>query len=196
MQPAFIVIGNTNIDENITSYSTSVVQGGAGYFSAIAASRIINGVGFVTRYGQDFDARFLNSRVLPDGLKIIDRPTNRSIQTYSKNDLTDRKMVLKQSSEMLLKIEDFPKKWLGSAKFIHIATMIPNQQLAFLLFLRKTAPQAKISIDTDVSLLQTPQSLEAIIRNFSLADIVFANRREYSLLKRLIDVHPSCNSQI
>jgi len=65
-----VIIGYTNIDINVTPSSTTTLPGGGAYFAAIAASRVINSVGLVTRIGKDYDPTFLLSRVLPDGVHI------------------------------------------------------------------------------------------------------------------------------
>lgn len=187
--PELIFVGHTNIDVNITPHSNTVLPGGAAYFGALAASRIIQPVGLVTRIGNDFDPTFLLQHVLPEGVhKILDKQSTTSTNIYfSDTDLTDRDMKLTVGVSADVAPDDFPKDWLSHAKYIHISTMPPLQQYPFINFLRDYAPQAKLSIDTDIYLLKDDQTTKLVERNLSLADIVFANRVEYKLLKDVID---------
>jgi sugar/nucleoside kinase (ribokinase family) len=190
--PKLIFVGYTNIDINITPSSTTTLPGGGAYFGAVAASKILQPVGLVTRIGHDYDAKFLLSRVLSDGVNIIpDKLTARSIQTYhSDTDLTDRDIKLDWGVAPDIHPSDFPVEWLKTAELIHISTMPPAQQVKFISFLRKNAPQAKISIDTDHYFFKNPELLEQIKYNFSQVDMAFANRHEYVQLKEVVDQLP------
>lgn len=191
-QPKLIFIGYTNIDINISPKGKTTLPGGAAYFAAIAASRVLQPIGLVTRIGNDFDPTFLLTRVLPEGIHVIpDKTTARSVQTYhSDSDLTNRDISLDWGVAPGLNPSDIPPAWLASAQIIHIATMPPLQQKTFLKYLKQHAPQAKISIDTDIFLLNNPASKKKVILNFQMADVVFANRREYESLKEIIDQKP------
>lgn len=187
--PELIFIGHTNIDINITPHSKTVLPGGAAYFGALAASRILQPIGLVTRIGNDFDATFLLKHVLPEGVhKIPDKQSTTSTNTYfSETDLTDRDMKLTIGVSADIVPEDFPREWLRHAKYIHISTMPPLQQYLFIPFLREHAPQAKLTIDTDIYLLKDEAIIKLVEKNLSLADIVFANRVEYKILKETIE---------
>ncbi len=190
--PQLVVIGYTNIDINITPLSKTVLPGGGAYFAAIAASRIIKPVGLVTRIGKDYEAEFLLSRVIPDGVKIIpEKLTARSTQIYhSEKDLTDRDIQLEWGVAPDINPQDFPREWLEKAEIVHISTMPPAQQTEFIRFLRKHAPQTKISLDTDHFFFEDKNLFEQIKENFSKVDIAFANRHEYLALKETIDQLP------
>jgi sugar/nucleoside kinase (ribokinase family) len=146
----------------------------------------------VTRIGDDFDASFLSTRVAPFGLKVIpDGNTTTCITTYySETDLTDRNMELIGGVSTDVVPEDIPTPWLTSATYIHITLMPPQQQYPFITFLRKHAPQTKLSIDSDVYVLRTPESIKLVERNFALVDTIFANRVEYGILKDVIHRAP------
>lgn len=190
--PKLIFIGYTNIDINITPKGQTTLPGGAAYFAAIAASRITRPIGLVTRIGTDFDPQFLLTRVLPEGIHIIaDKPTAKSTQVYhSATDLTDRDISLDWGVAPDIHPLDIPNHWLSFAKILHIATMPPFQQKVFLDYLKIHAPQAKISIDTDIFLLKNPTSKKEVETNFRKADVIFANRREYESLRKIIDQAP------
>jgi len=191
--PKLLIIGHTNIDENIvTNHPPVVLPGGAGYFVAVAASRIIKPIGFVTRIGNDFDATFLKSRVLPEGIHTIaDKNTSRSIQTYhSETDRANRNMQLLPGVSYDLCPKDIPKKWLTHTKHIHIATMPPAQQKSFIVFLKKYAPHITLSMDTYESLLTNQSNITMIEKLTSMVDIVFVNRFEYTILQSVLSSHP------
>ncbi len=190
--PKLIFIGYTNIDINITPKGQTTLPGGAAYFAAIAASRILQPIGLVTRIGTDFDPKFLLTRVLAEGVHIIsDKPTARSTQIYhSITDLTNRDITLDWGVAPDLNPLDIPNHWLKTAEIIHIATMPPLQQKKFLDYVKIHAPQVKISIDTDIFLLKNPSSKKKVEYNFKQANIVFANRKEYESLKITIDQVP------
>lgn len=191
--PELIIIGYCNIDENIVpNHMPVILPGGAGYFVAVAASRIIKNVGFVTRIGSDFDTSFLETRVLPQGLhRIRNKIASRSIQIYySESDFSKRDIKLLRGVSQDISVNDIPKKWLKGAKHFHVATMPPKQQKAFILFLKKYAPQATISMDTDQSLLKNPSSVSTVGTLFGLSDEVFVNRIEYTIMKSFLSRHP------
>ncbi|MCX8008760.1 MAG: carbohydrate kinase family protein [Patescibacteria group bacterium] len=192
MTPSFIVIGYTNIDVNVTPSKTTVLPGGAGYFAALGGSLATSSVGLVTRIGEDFDDTFLRSRLHGEGIhKILNKKTARSIQTYhSDTDLTQRDISLDWGVAPDLCPEDIPVSWFGSAHFVHIGTMPPDQQYAFIPFVRKNMPNAILSIDSDSYLFSNTEMLDLIKRNFNVCDIVFMNRTEYGILKTLAQNHP------
>lgn len=191
-KPKFIAIGYTNIDINITSKGETILPGGAAYFVALAASRIVKKVGLVTRVGYDFDPSFLFTRVLKEGIHIIpDKETARSIQTYhSETDLTDRDIKLEWGVAPDVCFGDIPKSWTCSIKAIHIGTMPPKQQQKILKSLKKALPHVQVSIDTDQSFLNSEENTGVIIDNFNKSDIVFVNRVEFKKLKQHLIKHP------
>lgn len=190
--PRLFIIGYTNIDVNITPIGTTVLPGGAAYFAAIAASRIISPIGLVTRIGYDFDPSFLFKRVLSDGIHLIpDTKTARSIQTYhSLNDLTDRDISLEWGVAPGVCVDDIPKAWLPDAEYAHIATMPPIQQRSFISYLRKKAQHVRISIDTDIFLIKKPNYKKVIEQNFRDVDMVFVNQIEYVALQSVVSTLP------
>ncbi len=197
--PRLIVIGFTNIDLTVMpGAEPTISHGGAGYFAALAASLLHTPVGFVTRIGNDFDASFLSSHVLPEGIvRSPGKPTSRSIQTYlSAEDLSRRDIRLESGASDDLIPEDIPSAWLPTAAIVHIGTMPPTQQGRILHHLRTHAPNARISIDTDQFLLKDDVSIQQISALFREADIVFANRIEYGILKAELDMHPFCVSKL
>lgn len=192
-KPEIAVIGYVAQDINITPSERTTLPGGAAYFSAIAASRITEPVGLVTRIGSDFPADFLLSRVLKKGVITIDGGTTPvSTQIYlSDTDHTQRDIVFNPGVGESLKGEDIPEEWLTFLKLIHVATMIPSQQHAVIEFIRTHAPQARISIDTDSSFLNDEEHAKTLKKSFEASNIAFANRKEYELMGDTIEALPA-----
>lgn len=190
--PQLVIIGYTNIDVNVTPSKTTTSPGGAAYFVSVAASKLTSPVGLVTRIGKDFESTFLLSRVLPDGVhRIPDKLTARSTQIYhSDQDLTDRDIQLEWGVAPDICPADIPEAWLKSAKHFHVGTMPPLQQQQFIHFLKQNSPQASLSVDTDIFLLGDKQNLATVKANFSQADLVFVNRREYQALRQTVNLVP------
>ncbi len=188
-KPELAFIGYATVDVNVTPVDKTTMPGGAAYFGALAASRLMSPVGLVTRVGDDYDPSNLPGGVSKKGIKVMPgQRTARSTQTYfSDSDYTNRDISVEWGVAVLLEGDDIPKDWLAFLKTIHIATMIPTQQYAILEYIRKYAPQAKISIDTDSFLLNDPGNLETIRRSFEQSDIGFVNRKEYEILGKTID---------
>jgi len=184
-----IVVGYATIDININPEKKSVLPGGAAYFVSLAASLYIKKIGLITRIGIDFDKRFFYRRLLSQGIKVIKSgKTMKSIQTYhSLVDLTDRSIDWEWGVAPSLNTKDIPQAWLKTARWVHVATMPPAHQQKFVRFLKIKAPQAKMSIDTDLVFLKDKENLKIIKNNFKMADLVFVNRREYKILKPFLD---------
>ncbi|MEP7166369.1 MAG: carbohydrate kinase family protein [Candidatus Woesebacteria bacterium] len=190
--PRITFIGFTNIDKNSTPQGETISPGGGAYFGAVVASLLLQPIGLVTRIGTDYDADFLLSRVLPDGVHVIqDKPTATSTQTYhSVDDLTDREVSLDWGVAPDICPEDIPPAWITDSDWIHISTMPPLQQFRFLRYLRDQQINIPISLDTDLCFLSDPQDIQQVQRNFPLADLGFVNRREYDKLQTVIDKMP------
>lgn len=192
MQPELGIVGYTNIDINRTPSTETTLPGGAGYFAAIAASRIIRPVGFVTRIGNDFDPTFLLTRVLPEGVHLIpDRPAAKSIQTYfSDSDKRRRDIDIQWGVNLDLCPADIPDSWLSTLQLVHVATMKPKQQSVFIHYLKHMNPHILLSFDTDIFLLKNSSTKDQIAENIRCVDLVFVNRDEYTELKPIVDRLP------
>lgn len=189
MYPELAVIGFTNIDVNTTPSTKMILQGGAGYFAAIAASRIIPNVGLVARVGNDFDPTFLLSRVTSDGVHIDQKEqSGRSYQIYSSDfDKSKRTITIELGANKNLSPSDIPAGWLPNLKIVHIATMPPDQQSEFIHYLRKRAGRVFLSFDTDIFLLNDQHTKRAVEDSLQNIDLAFVNRAEYAALKPVID---------
>lgn len=191
-RPELAFIGYTAIDVNITPTSRTTLFGGAAYFGAVAASRLVDQVGLVTRVGDDYKISNLMDRVSKKGIMVVSGlETAKSTQIYfSDSDHTDRQILLERGAAASLEGSDIPEEWTSSLKRIHVATMIPSQQSAILEYIKENIPQVKISIDTDLEFLSDPDNLKIIKHNFEQSDLAFVNRKEYSVLRETINAMP------
>jgi len=189
--PQLVVVGHVCRDINITPSKKTETSGGAGYFVALSAAKVTQPIGLISRIGTDYDPTLLFNSVVSDGVKIIkDKQTMCSTQIYrSESDLTDRDMQHVWGVGPDIVPEDIPSKWLEGIKYVHIATMPPQQQKKFVSFIERVIPNAILSIDTDIFFLKDQDQIDIVKENFSTADIVFANRREYEVLKDLLQNH-------
>ncbi len=190
--PQLVFVGFTNIDVNVTPEGTTVLPGGGAYFAAIAASRYVKPIGLVTRIGTDYDSTFLLTRVLPQGVHVVaGKPTARSTQVYhSLTDLTDRSISLEWGVAPDINPSDIPSEWIPSIKHVHISTMPPLQQRAFITYIRSHLPKTKISLDSDSFFFVDPAKKAQIGKNYAAADLVFVNRHEYAGMKELLHTLP------
>lgn len=185
--PLLCVCGSTANDVNITPNDTDTSPGGAAYFAAMAATLYLNPVGLVTRIGSDFDVHQIRPEIHPKGI-IVDTQgkSASSIQTYhSESDLTDRDIKVDFGVMKDLVSSDIPSAWLKSTKIFHIGTLPPTQQRLFVSHIRKTAPEATISIDTDSIFLSNAETKKEFAELLQLVDTLFVNRHEYSKLESL-----------
>jgi len=184
-----LVVGFVANDTNIINDTVKVMPGGAAYFVSLASSLFLKDVGLVTRIGQDFNLKVLPKGILRLGIKKIKNgKTFRSVQKYfNDRDFTDRDIKIVWGVAKFLSPRDIPQDWLKTAQWVHVATMPPEHQAKFVEFLKIKAPQAKMSIDTDLVFLKDKKTLKIIKENFNKADLVFVNRREYKILKPFLD---------
>lgn len=184
-----LIVGFVANDTNIINDVAKISPGGAAYFVSLAAALFINKIGLVTRIGRDFNINILPQGILKQGVKKIKKGnTFQSIQTYyNQKDFTDRDIKIVWGVVKSLAPKDIPMNWLKTVQWVHVATMPPEHQQKFVRFLKKKAPQAKMSIDTDLVFLKDKKMQKIIKENFKLADLVFVNRREYVILKSFLD---------
>lgn len=190
--PSLVIVGYTNIDENITPSFHDTVIGGGGYFAALGARLITSKVGLVTKVGVDFDTTFLESLFPADGvIKDFLHSTSRSIQKYSdETDLSKRDIQLLPGTSEFLSPEDIPDFWYDSAKLFHISTMPPLQQKKFIASIKLRSPHAQIAMDTDNWLFADNKNIPFILDNMRQVDIVFVNRAEFDVLAAVTTTHP------
>jgi sugar/nucleoside kinase (ribokinase family) len=186
-----VFIGLINTDIDIYPHRRLEAPGGAVYFAALAAAKLLppSPIHLIARVGPDFDTSLLQTKINPEGLIIDQLPTTKSIQTYPHaHDLTQRKIQLVPGASLQLTPQDIPPKFLTPDTFFHLGTMPPPMQTKFVDFFLSLPQKPHFSIDTDVSFYSTPKNLTLIKKNLPQAELVFLNRREKA---GVADIFPS-----
>jgi sugar/nucleoside kinase (ribokinase family) len=178
-----VIIGHVSYDQNNTFFGTKTVPSGGAYLVGLPASIFSKKIGIVSRIGGDYDLKNLKKLGIDlKGVKIIPRgKTTRFYHKYKKPDgsIRDFKPELNVGAD--LSSNDIPVQYLNS-KFIHIATMPPQQQIKFMNFL-KSKTKSKISIDTLEQYIQ--QWPKEVLEVFLKADLIFLDKREKQMMNGL-----------
>jgi sugar/nucleoside kinase (ribokinase family) len=173
------LIGHVGFATNRTAHGAKTSLGGAGYATAVAASALLNGtVGLVTQVGQDFDLTAL-SRLNLDiaGVAVLPGASARFYIHQSDNGTRSFKSELGVAAAPRLDL--FPEVY-SRAKYVHLGTAPPDQQLAWLRFLRDKGCAAQISVDMFEYFVST--EADACREASDLADLIFLNQVEYNSL--------------
>jgi len=180
-RPALVVIGHVGHATDHTKRGTFSSAGGSGYAVATAAATVFpTGVGLVAQIGPDFDQavlRRLNLNV--DGVTVLSGASAK----FSIRELPADKRSFESALGVAAHARPdlFPASYLR-ASWVHLGTMPPRQQLAWLDFLRRKAINATISVDMFEHFISTEAA--ASREACDQADLVFLNRIEYEGLYR------------
>jgi sugar/nucleoside kinase (ribokinase family) len=172
-----VLIGHVGFATNRTATGAKTFLGGAGYATAVAASSLLNGrVGLVTQLGQDFDLTAL-SRLNLDmaGVALLPGVSARFyIRQFGDG---TRSFKSELGVAVAPRLDLFPLAYL-QAKYVHLGTAPPDQQLAWLRFLRDKGCAAQISVDMFEHFVSTdPDACREVC---DLADLIFLNQVEYN----------------
>jgi sugar/nucleoside kinase (ribokinase family) len=172
-----VLIGHVGFATNRTTNGAKVSLGGAGYATAAAASRLLNGqVGLVSQVGNDFDLAALSCLNLDmSGVTVL--PGASAQFCIQQLDDGNRKFRSELGVAAAPRLDSFPATYVR-AKYVHLGTAPPNQQLAWLRFLRNRGCVAQISVDMFEHFVST--ELDACREASDLADLIFLNQVEYS----------------
>lgn len=156
--PRVIVVGNLTIDDVVLPDGTTHMSsmGGNSLYSALSARLWQPQVGIVTRRGEDFPRDFTSLLqelgIMTNGMVDIPGPTVRNWVVYEHNG--ERHWIYRtpreRSREVAVQAGDLPGAWLGSQlpPVVHITGMPLDAAEAIVDEVRKTAPQAIITLDT------------------------------------------------
>jgi sugar/nucleoside kinase (ribokinase family) len=193
LSPEILFAGYLVNDINIFPKKRSENPGGAVFFSAIAALTLTKSIGISSKVGKDYKyIKLLDDlKVDTKGIKKSKKnTTNVKIRYTDSNDLSKRSLEISDGASSDFSPEDIPIDWLISAKYIHIATMDPFQQLMFVKFIKNLNLQCKISIDSDSHFMNKKENIVLIKDMLGYVDTVFLNRYEYEILNRFIYTVP------
>jgi sugar/nucleoside kinase (ribokinase family) len=170
-----ILIGHVGFATNRTANGEKTSLGGAGYATAVAASALLNSrVGLVAQVGQDFNLAAL-SRLNLDmaGVAALSGASAR----FCIHQLHDGTRSFRSELGVATapRLDLFPANYFW-AKYVHLGTAPPNQQLAWLRFLRDQGCAAQISLDMFEHFVLTEP--DACREASDLADLVFLNQVE------------------
>ncbi len=140
-----VVIGHVGFATDRTVHGSISYVGGSGFVVAFAAAALLDGVGLVAQVGEDFDLDIL--RRLPIDMRgVAVRPgASARLRVDQAGDGT-----ISFGSDLGVAAEPgfdrYPAAYLH-ARYVHLGTAPPRQQLAWLKYLRDQGCHAQVSVD-------------------------------------------------
>jgi sugar/nucleoside kinase (ribokinase family) len=173
--PALVIIGHVGFATDRTASGSVTRPGGSGFAAASAAAALLDGVGLVAQVGEDFDLDVLGAlRIGIEGVSVLSGATARFRIEQPRDGRLSFGSDLGVATEP--SFESFPVSYLR-ARYLHLGSAPPGQQLAWLEFLRGKGCQAQISVDMFEPFVATePQACRATCAR---ADLIFLNDAEY-----------------
>lgn len=171
-----VLIGHVGFATDRTANGTITYTGGSGFAAAFAACALLDGgVGLVAQVGEDFDPGDLRRLALNvEGVSVWpDASATFVIEQFpdgSRSFKSDLGVAADPSFDL------FPLSYF-QARYVHLGTAPPQQQLAWLKFLRDKGCQARVSVDMFEHFVATePDACRGICGR---ADLIFLNDVEY-----------------
>jgi len=176
-----VLVGHVGWATNENARGTGASLGGSGYAAAYAASTLLAGrIGLAAQIGQDLNLHGLRGLGLDlAGLAVLPGPSAR----FHIRRLGQENRVFQSELGVAAapRFGTFPEPYFR-ARHVHLGTMPPDQQLAWLQFLRDHGFRAPISVDTFEHFVTTEPA--ASRETCDLADLIFINEAEYHGLYR------------
>lgn len=179
--PRLVLIGHVGWATNETASGIQVSLGGSGYAAAFAASLIWPGrVGLVAQVGPDLAEQGL-PRLRADRAGLAVLPGDSAAFHITERADGTRSFRSSLGVATCPRFGTFPAAYF-QAQHVHLGTMPPGQQIAWLTFLRDHGLRAPVSVDTfeHFVAVEPAASREAC----DLADLIFINEAEYAGLYR------------
>jgi sugar/nucleoside kinase (ribokinase family) len=179
--PSLVLIGHVGWATNETPSGTRGSLGGSGFAAAFAASLVLPGrVGLVAQLGRDLAGRGLRGlRIDRAGLAVL--PGESAAFHITEHGDGTRSFRSSLGVAACPRFGTFPTAYF-QAQHVHLGTMPPAQQLAWLRFLRDHGLRAPVSVDTFEHFVTTEPA--ASREACDLADLIFINEAEYAGLYR------------
>jgi len=170
-----VLIGHAGFATDQTACGSVTSIGGSGFAAAFAAAALLDGVGLVAQVGEDFDLSVLQHlRIDMEG--VVVRPGASARFRIGQSDDgslsfdSDLGVAAEPSFDM------FPASYLR-ARYVHLGSAPPSQQLAWLEFLSAKGCQAQVSVDMFEPFVAAEP--EACREACARADFIFLNQTEY-----------------
>ena len=175
-----VIVGHVGFATDRTANGSISYVGGSGFVVAFAASALLDGVGLVTQVGEDFDLDVL--RRLPIDMEgiAVQRGASARFRIDQASDGT-----ISFGSDLGVAAEPafgrFPAAFLH-ARYVHLGTAPPRQQLAWLKYLRDQGCHAQVSVDMfEPFVAAEPGACHEVCDR---ADLIFLNEAEHRDLYR------------
>jgi sugar/nucleoside kinase (ribokinase family) len=167
-----VLIGHVGFAIDRTVNGTFSYTGGSGFAVAFAASALLDdGLGLVTQVGDDFDMGSLRRLGLDtEGVTVLPGAS----ATFVIDQLPDGSRSFRSDLGVAAEpsFEEFPPSFF-QARYVHLGTAPPRQQLAWLDFLRDKGCHAQVSVDMFEPFVATER--DACRRVCDRADLIFLN---------------------
>jgi sugar/nucleoside kinase (ribokinase family) len=170
-----ILIGHVGFATDRTVTGAITYTGGSGFAVAFAAAALLDGVGLVAQVGEDFDLGLL--RLLPidmAGVAVLPGASATFFIDQSGADGLSFRSDLGVAAEPSFDL--FPASYFR-ARYVHLGTAPPRQQLAWLEFLRDNRCRAQVSVDMFEPFVTTEP--DACRELCDRADLIFLNEAEH-----------------
>ena len=170
-----VIIGHVGVATDLTVRGSVTGPGGSGFAAAFAAAALLGGTGLVAQVGEDFDLGVLSALGIGTaGISVLPGASARFRIEQSRDGSLSFTSDLGVAAEP--RFDRFPADYL-QARFVHLGSAPPRQQLAWLGFLRARGCQAQISVDMFEPFVTAEP--DACREAGAHADLIFLNDAEY-----------------
>jgi len=174
--PDLVVIGHAGVSIVHAGNLGWTFAGGSGYAVAATAAALIGSrVGLVATVGEDLDLTPLRRRHVDlAGVTELPGPSAK-LRVREFSDGT-RSFSAELGVAATVRPETFPTRYLGASR-IHLGTAPPDQQLAWLEYLRERDCPAQVSADMFEHYVATYPTASREVGDS--VDLIFMNQAEY-----------------
>lgn len=170
-----VIIGHVGFATSQTARGSITSVGGSGFAAAFAAVALLDGAGLVAQVGDDFDLGVLRALGIGmEGISVLPGASARFRIEQPRDGSLSFTSDLGVAAEP--RFDLFPEAYL-QARFVHLGSAPPRQQLAWLEFLRAQGCQAQVSVDMFEPFVAAEP--EACREACARADFIFLNEAEY-----------------
>lgn len=170
-----VIIGHVGVATDLTVRGSVTGPGGSGFAAAFAAAALLGGTGLVAQVGEDFDLGVLSALGIGmAGVSVLPGASARFRIEQSRDGSLSFTSDLGVAAEP--RFDRFPAAYL-QARFVHLGSAPPRQQLAWLEYLRARGCQAQVSVDMFEPFVAAEP--DACREAGAHADLIFLNDAEY-----------------